>query len=97
VPEPGESGTRIDWLFFRDRLWRGEISDEAPLRRAASDWLDVDVESLSFKELRTDETSLETLEEAVAADLTRFNADSPDEALQQHLGSSVHVVPRDQV
>jgi len=95
--EPGESGTRIDWLFFRDRLWRGEISDEAPLRRAASDWLDVDVESLSFKELRTDETSLETLEEAVAADLTRFNADSPDEALQQHLGSSVHVVPRDQV
>lgn len=42
APAPGvEPGAeRIDWLFFRDRLWRGEIGDEAPLRGAASDWLD---------------------------------------------------------
>lgn len=97
APEPGKTGTQIDWLFFRDRLWRGQISDEAPLRRAASDWLDVEVESLSFKELRTDEAYLEALEEAVGSDLSRFNADSADEALQQYLGSSLHVVPRDEV
>lgn len=97
APEPGESGAQIDWLFFRDRLWRGEISDEAPLRRAASDWLGVEVESLTFKELRTDEAYLEALREAVAEDLTRFNAESADEALQQYLGSSIHVVPREEV
>jgi hypothetical protein len=97
APEPGESGAQIDWLFFRDRLWSGEISDEAPLRRTASDWLGVEVESLTFKELRTDEAYLEALREAVAEDLTRFNAESVDEALQQYLGSSIHVVPREAV
>ncbi|MFB6221046.1 MAG: LWR-salt protein [Halolamina sp.] len=97
APEPGESGAHIDWLFFRDRLWSGEVSDAGPLCRAASDWLGVEVEHISFKELRTDEAYLDALEDAVAADLTRFNAESTDEALQQYLGSSIHVVPSDEV
>jgi hypothetical protein len=97
APAPGESGEHIDWLFFRNRLWSGEVSDEPPLRRAASDWLDVEVAHIAFKELRTDQAYLDALEAAVADDLTRFNADSADEALQQYLGSSIHVVDTDDV
>jgi len=89
--EPGEE--HIDWLFFRDRLWRGEIGDEAPLRDAASDWLGVDVVSLSFAELRADEEYLNRLKAEIERDLSRFNAESMDETLHQYLGSSVHTVP----
>lgn len=97
APPPGESGEQIDWLFFRNRLWSGEVSDEAPLRRAASDWLDVELLDLSFTELRTDEAYLDALEAAVADDLARFNAESADAALQQYLGSSIHVVDTQEV
>jgi hypothetical protein len=99
APAPGvEPGAeRIDWLFFRDRLWRGEIGDEAPLRAAASDWLGVDVVSLSFSELRADEEYVEALRAEIAADLSRFNAESTDEVLHQYLGSSVHVVETEAV
>ncbi len=97
APPPGASGEQIDWLFFRDRLWSGAISDEAPLRRAVSDWLDVELLELAFAELRTDEAYLEALKAAVAEDLTRFNAESVDAALQQYLGSSIHVVDTEAV
>jgi len=86
--EPGTDG----WLFFRDRLWRGEIGDEPSFRRLASDRLGVEVVAANFRELRTDEAFLDALQSAIAADLDRFNADSVDEVLQQkYLGSSVHV------
>jgi len=49
--EPGTDG----WLFFRDRLWRGEIGDEPSFRRLASDRLGVEVVAANFRELRTDE------------------------------------------
>jgi hypothetical protein len=93
--EPGQE--RIDWLFFRDRLWHGEIGDEAPLRNAVSDWLDVEVVSLSFSELRADEEYVDALRAEIERDLSRFNAASVDEVLHQYLGSSIHVVPTDAV
>lgn len=97
APEPGEETEHVDWRFFQTRLWNGSVSDEPPLRRAASDWLDVEVEQIQFKELRTDQEYREALEDAVAEDLPRFNAESADRAIGQHLGSSVHVVPTEEV
>ena len=52
--EPGTEG----WLFFRDALWRGEVSDAAYLRELAEEWLSVPVAAVSFSELRTDEAYL---------------------------------------
>ncbi|MFB6303769.1 MAG: LWR-salt protein [Haloferacaceae archaeon] len=86
---PGTDG----WLFFRDRLWRGEVGDEAAVREWAERRLGVPVVSVSFAELRTDEAYLAALREAVAADLAPFNADDADAALTKYLGSSIHVRP----
>ncbi|MFC7325367.1 LWR-salt protein [Halorubrum rutilum] len=85
--EPGADG----WLFFRDRLWRGEIGDEPTFRTLASDRLDVDVVAVEFRELRTDREQLDALRREIADDLARFNADSVDEVLRKYLGSSIHV------
>ena len=91
--EPGTDG----WLFFRDRLWRGEVGDEPSFRRLAAARLgladagSVEVVDADFRELRTDEAYFDALKEAIAADLSRFNADSVDEVLRKYLGSSVHV------
>jgi len=85
--EPGADG----WLFFRDRLWRGEIGDEPSFRTLASDRLGVEVVSVEFRELRTDREHLDALETAIADDLGRFNAASVDEVLHKYLGSSIHV------
>ena len=91
--EPGTDG----WLFFRDRLWRGEVGDEPSFRRLAEERLgladtgSVEVVAADFRELRTDEAYLGALKDAIAADLPRFNAESVDEVLRKYLGSSVHV------
>jgi hypothetical protein len=85
--EPGTEG----WLFFRDRLWRGEIGDEPSFRELAGDRLGVEVVAADFRELRTDREHLDALKHEVCADLDRFNADSVDEVLHKYLGSSVHV------
>ncbi|MFC5133845.1 MULTISPECIES: LWR-salt protein [Haloferacaceae] len=85
--EPGEEG----WLFFRDRLWRGEVGDESSARALLGERLGVEVERVAFRELRTDRAYLDALEDAIAADLERFNADDVDEALHKYLGSSIHV------
>ena len=87
APRPGEDG----WLLFRDRLWRGEIGDEPSARAFVGERLGVDVESVTFRELRTDRAYLDALEAAIAADLSRFNADDVDEVLHKYLGSSIHV------
>ena len=85
------------WLFFRDRLWRGEVGDEPSFRRLAAERLGIadapgaEVAAADFRELRTDEAFLDALKDAIAADLDRFNADSVDEVLRKYLGSSVHV------
>jgi hypothetical protein len=91
--EPGTGG----WLFFRDRLWRGEVGDETSFRRLAEERLGladapgVEVVAADFRELRTDDAYLDALKDAIAADLPRFNAESVDEVLRKYLGSSVHV------
>jgi hypothetical protein len=84
---PGEDG----WLFFRDNLWRGEAGDERHLRELAEDSLGLPVESVEFRELRTDPAYLDALREAIADDLSLFKSDSVDEVLKKYLGSSIHV------
>ncbi|PSP95321.1 hypothetical protein BRC84_03400 [Halobacteriales archaeon QS_1_68_44] len=48
--DPGETG----WLFFRDNLWRGEVSDPDHLRESAEDALGLEVRSVEFRELRAE-------------------------------------------
>ena len=86
--QPGEPG----WLFFRDNLWRGKVGDHVYFRTLTEETLDVPVDSVSFSELRTTETYLDELKEAIADDLGTFNADSVEEVLTKYLGSSIHVV-----
>jgi hypothetical protein len=91
APEPGADG----WLFFRNTLWRGAVGDRAHARRLAADWLGEPpdaIETVEFRELRTDETYLDALKAEIAADLTVFNAENVSEVLSKYLGSSVHVV-----
>ncbi|EMA67742.1 hypothetical protein C461_08444 [Halorubrum aidingense JCM 13560] len=90
---PASAPETDGWLFFRDRLWRGEIGDEPSFRRLAGDRLGVEVVAASFRELRTDEAYLAALKTAIGADLDRFNAESVDEVLHKYLGSSIHVRP----
>ena len=90
---PGDDG----WLFFRDRLWRGEVGDESSFRRVAADRLGVagsegiEVVSVGFRELRVGEAYREALRAEIGADLGRFNADDVDEVVHKYLGSSIHV------
>jgi hypothetical protein len=88
---PGEEG----WLFFRDNLWRGEANDEDHLRDLTTEALGVEVTSVDFRELRTDEAYLSALRKAIAADLDAFRADGVEEVLHKYLGSSVRVVEDD--
>ncbi|WP_248895922.1 LWR-salt protein [Haloplanus halobius] len=83
--EPGTDG----WLFFRDALWHGEVSDEDYLRRRAEEWLGVTVTDITFSELRTAEAYRDALREAIA-DADDFD-DAPREVLHAHLGSSIRV------
>ncbi|MWG34136.1 LWR-salt protein [Halomarina oriensis] len=89
---PGESG----WLFFRDALWRGEANDDAHHRSLAESALGVPVESVEFRELRTDRAYLDALDEAIAAELdagngTFGNAENVERVKTNYLGSSIHV------
>ena len=89
--DPSSEDDPDGWLFFRDNLWHGEANDERHLRETASDLLGVDVTSVIFSELEIDSESLDTLREAIAADLEKFNADNVDEVLHKYLGSSIRV------
>ena len=51
----------------------------------------LDVQSVEFRELRTDETYLEAFRSAIAADLGALDADDVDEALGKYLDSRIHV------
>lgn len=85
---PGEEG----WLFFRDNCWRGALADGAHFRTLTEEALGVPVESVTFSELRTEESYLTALKEEIAANLDEFNAENADRALSKYLGSSIHVV-----
>ncbi len=88
---PGADG----WLFFRDHLWHGELSDPEHLRELTAAALGVPVTAVSFRELQTDEPYFEALRAAVGAALDEFNTNTVDQALSRYLGSSIRVVSTD--
>ncbi|WP_323675583.1 LWR-salt protein [Halorubellus sp. PRR65] len=88
APDPGADG----WLFFRDNLWRGEVNDREHARRFVEDELGVPVDDVDFRSLRADREYVDALREAVADDLSAFNAASVDAAVSKYLGSSIDVV-----
>lgn len=91
APEPGAEG----WQFFRETLWRGDLSDQAYGRQLAEEWLGEPVESVSFRELQVDEAYFEALKGEIAADLEAFNAETVSEVLSKYLGSSIRVTDSD--
>jgi hypothetical protein len=84
---PGEEG----WQFFRDNLWRGEVGDERHFRELASEALGVEVTSVEYRALRTDEEYYEALKEEIRANLPDFKDDSVASVVSKYLGSSVEV------
>lgn len=84
---PGEDG----WLFFRDHLWRGEISDPDHLETLATDALGVAVVKIEYKSFITDPSSWASFKAAIADDLEVFRADSVAEAVSKYLGSTVEL------
>ncbi|MFD1514697.1 LWR-salt protein [Halomarina rubra] len=93
---PGESG----WLFFRDNCWRGAANDPSRLREQMELALGVPVDSVEFRELRTDRAYLDAFDEAIAAELaaetgTFGNAETVERVKTNYLGSSIHVRPED--
>lgn len=88
APAPGTDG----WLFFREYLWRGEVTDHEHARRFVEDHVDVSVEGVEFRSLRADREYVDALRDAIADDLDAFNADDVAAALSKYLGSSVDVV-----
>lgn len=98
---PAASPRDEGWLFFRNHLWRGEVNDESHLRDLAETALDIPVETIEFREFRTNSTYLDTLKDAIADELDAQsspfgNATGVDEVLKNHLGSSIHVRPSNQ-
>ena len=85
--EPGEDG----WLFFRDTLWRGDLGDEAYGKRLFSEKLDLEVESVEFAALHTDEAYFEALKSQIGDDLEPFRAETVSEVISKYFGSSLMV------
>ncbi|SEW14370.1 LWR-salt protein [Natrinema salifodinae] len=94
APEPGTEG----WLFFRNTLWRGDVSDRDHARRLAAEWLGVPedaVEAVDFRELQVDQAYFDALKAEIADDLAAFNAENVSEVLSKYLGSSIRVTDSD--
>ncbi|NGM68038.1 LWR-salt protein [Natronolimnobius sp. AArcel1] len=87
APEPGSEG----WLFFRNTLWRGEVSDQDHARQLAEEWLDLPIVSVDFRELQVDEVYFEAMKSEIADDLETFKAENVSEVLSKYLGSSIRV------
>lgn len=79
------------WLFFRDHLWRGALSDVQHFTEMAEDALDVHVEDVEYRRFEVDDDHFEALKETIGANLHLFKADSVPEVLNKYFGSSVEV------
>lgn len=82
---PGEPG----WLFFRDNLWRGDITDKPHLRRETATALGVDVIDIEYTAFVTDAAYWTAFREAIGDDLEQFRAESIEAVINKYLGSSV--------
>ncbi|MCU4926382.1 LWR-salt protein [Halobacteria archaeon AArc-dxtr1] len=86
--EPGTEG----WRFFRDTLWRGELSDPTYGRELIDEWVEPPVDAVEFRELQVDDAYRSALQTEIADDLDAFNAETVTEVLSKYLGSSIRVM-----
>ncbi|WP_330631505.1 LWR-salt protein [Halocatena halophila] len=93
APTPGEEG----WLWFRNHLWRGELTATGPVRERAARTLDVaHIEQISFSELQTTESYLDALYEKIETrlddpDRPFKSATSIEAVIRNYFGSSIRV------
>lgn len=87
APPPPEDG----WLFFRDHLWRGEVSSPDHMRSLAGEALGVRAVSVEFRAFETDDAYLAELEKQIAATLDEFRASSVEAVLSKYFGSRIEV------
>ena len=85
--EPGTDG----WLFFRDVLWRGDVTDEQHVRELFSRTLSVTVVAVEFRALETDAAYLDALKHEISANLDAFKAETVSEVLNKYLASRLEV------
>ena len=84
---PGEPG----WLFFRDNLWRGELSDPDHFRRLADRAIAAEVLEVDYRAFETDEASLAALKDEIRANLDDFRSETVPETVTKYFGSSIEV------
>ncbi|MCL9816637.1 LWR-salt protein [Natronocalculus amylovorans] len=82
------------WLFFRDWLWHGELTDRAQFRPIVSDALGVTVTNVQFSEVVISQPELECLDVAIENNLNKFGPDTSTAVRHAHLGSSIRVVDK---
>jgi hypothetical protein len=87
APEPGTEG----WLFFRDTLWHGEISDPEPFRERLAELLGVPVRVADFRAFECTSAERSALKEAIADTPEAFRSDDPERVVQDYFGSSLEV------
>lgn len=62
APDSGSDG----WLFFRNYLWRGDVTDHEHARRFVEDHAPVSVETVEFRSLRADREYVDALRDPTA-------------------------------
>lgn len=87
APDPDDS----EWLFFRDVLWRGELSSPDDFRDRVADVLGVSVADVEFRAFETDQEYRRALEAAIEANLDAFNATSVRDVISKYFGSAIEV------
>lgn len=85
---PGEPG----WRFFRDNLWRGELSAPDHFRELLVEALNVPVVDVSYRRFETTPDELAALEAVIADSLESFRADSVAEVRSKYFGGSIEVI-----
>lgn len=93
---PATPPTEEGWLFFRDYLWRGEISDPGQFERHATDLLDVPVTAIEYNAFVTSPAEWDELQSAIADNLELFRDDSVPAVVSKYFGSTVEIQEPDE-
>ncbi len=87
APEPGTEG----WLFFRNTLWHGEISDPEPFETRLGERLGVEVLDADFRAFECAPEERAALAAAIESNADAFGADTAEGVVHDHFGSALEV------
>jgi len=85
--EPGTEG----WLFFRNTLWHGEISDPGPFKARLGERLGVDVLGADFRAFECTPDERAALKSEIGSHIDDFGADTAEAVVHYHFGSALEV------